>query len=134
MDSKNTSARDLSNKADAVAKAKDLDERGVPSKEKGVQVEEIEGNAEQNLKLTKEEIKDDLYKRMGITEKMKAGFMPGQLAHLDKQLDEKADRILKLIVDNKNMTYDDAVKKEEEDNKQREEGGITPGENRRKHE
>lgn len=74
----------MSGKAKAFEKADDLDKRGVPSKEKGVQTYEIEGNERQNREVTKEEIKEDLYERLGIKEKMK-GAMPGYLDYIEEK-------------------------------------------------
>lgn len=124
LDRKNNSNKDLSDKANELEKAQTLEERGVPSKEKGVQTYEIEGNEGQNRKLRKEEIKDDLYKRKGIKEKMK-GVMPGYLEYMEKQIDTEAEKIINLMDENDTITYEEAIKKVESENN-REEGGITP--------
>lgn len=132
------SARDLSNFADNVLEAKDLDERGVPSKEKGVQAYEVNGTNEQNAKLVKENIIEDLYKRLGITEQMKAGLMPGQLQYLDKKLNIEADEIIDLMSNNKEISYEEAVEQiegknaREQDNEDSKDDNFLPG-NRRRH-
>lgn len=105
------SAGDLSRLADNVIEAKDLDERGVPSKEQGVQTYEVNGTNEQNTQLVKENIIDDLYKRLGITEQMKAGLMPGQLEYLDYKLGKEADKIMSLMAEDKQIDYESAVEK-----------------------
>lgn len=120
MDSKNTSSMDLSKKAKELERAQDHDNRGVPSDEKGVQVEEINGTSTQNIKNEKEKIKEDLYKRKGITEKMKANLMPGQLEYLDKKIDKEADEIQELMSINKDMTYEQAVEQLKIDEKEQE--------------
>lgn len=106
MSSKYHSSMDLVDKAKEFEKAKEFDNRGVPSGEEGVQVDEIYGNSTQNYEKRKEYIKEDLYKRKGLAEKMK-GAMPGYANYMDKKIDEQADK-----------------------EGQREEGGITPGEKR----
>lgn len=120
MDSKNTSSMDLSKKAKELERAQDHDNRGVPSDEKGVQVEEINGTSTQNIENEKEKIKEDLYKRKGITEKMKANLMPGQLEYLDKKIDKEADEIQELMSINKDMTYEQAVEQLKIDEKEQE--------------
>lgn len=130
MSSKNTSAMDLDKKAEELEKAQDLNDRGVPSKEEGVQVYEIEGNSTQNYEMAKENIKEDLYRRKGIDDKMK-GAMPGYIDYMFKKIDEQAVKILNLMKDNKNMTYEEAVEITDKEG-QKEEGGPTPGENRRR--
>lgn len=130
------SARELSDLADNVLEAKDLDERGVPSKEKGVQSYEVSGTDEQNAKIVKENIIEDLYKRLGITEQMKAGLMPGQLQYLDKKLNIEADEIIDLMSNNKEISYEEAVKQiegknaREQDNEDSKDDDFLPG-NRR---
>jgi len=128
LDSKNSSGLDLSKKADELAKAQELEKRGVPSEKEGIQIEEIQGNSEQNRALRKEQIKEDLYKRMGISDKMK-GAMPGYLDYIDKKIDEQAEKILVLMDSNENVNYENAIDITSED--QREPGGRTPDENRR---
>lgn len=134
MDTKNTSGLDLSKKADELERAQDRDSRGVPSKEKGVQVEEIDGSKDQNIQLEKENIKEDLYKRMGLDDKMKSTLMPGQLEYIEEKIDKEADKIQLLMQEDMDITYEEAVEKVEKQEKTREEGGITPGENRRRSE
>lgn len=131
LDRRNNSSQDLKDKAEAFEKADDLDKRGVPSKEKGVQTYEIEGNERQNREVAKEEIKEDLYERLGIKEKMK-GAMPGYLDYIEKKLDQKAERIMQLLEENDSITYEEAVSKVEKDFDGREQGGKTPDEGTRK--
>lgn len=131
LDRRNNSSQDLSDKADAFAKADDLDKRGVPSKEKGVQTYEIEGNERQNRQVAKEEIKEDLYERLGIKEKMK-NAMPGYLDYIENQIDKKAERIMQLLEENDQMTYEEAVKKVKQEFGERDSGGRTPDQGPRK--
>lgn len=131
LDHRNNSSEDLSKKADEYEKAKDLYERGVPSKEKGVQEYEIEGTANQNKKLMKEEIKEDLYKRLGIKEKMK-GAMPGYLDYIEEKVDQKAEKIMQILEENDKITYEEAVTKVEKESGEKEKGGRTPEQGPRK--
>lgn len=131
LDRRNNSSQDLSDKADSYAKANDLDERGVPSKERGVQTYEIEGNERQNREVAKEEIKEDLYERLGIKEKMK-NAMPGYLDYIENQIDEKAERIMQVLEENDQITYEEAVKKVEQEFGERDSGGRTPDQGPRK--
>ena len=121
----------MSGKAKAFEKADDLDKRGVPSKEKGVQTYEIEGNERQNREVAKEEIKEDLYERLGIKEKMK-GAMPGYLDYIEKKLDQKAERIMQLLEEDDSITYEEAVSRVEKEFGGKEPGGKTPDEGTRK--
>lgn len=129
IDPKNNSKYDLTNKLEELEKTRNLDQRGIPSKEEGVQTYEIDGTHEQNRELMKEEIKNDLYKRKGIAEKMK-NTMPGYAEYMERQIDGEAEEILKLMEENDGLMYEDAVRMVEEKNN-REQGGQTPGENRR---
>lgn len=131
LDRRNNSSQDLSDKAKAFERADDLDKRGVPSKEKGVQTYEIEGNERQNREVTKEEIKEDLYERLGIKEKMK-GAMPGYLDYIEKQIDKKAERIMQILEESDKITYEEAVAKAEKEFGEREQGGRTPDQGPRK--
>lgn len=131
LDHRNNSSQDLSDKAEAYAKANSLDERGVPSKEKGVQTYEIEGNERQNREVAKEEIKEDLYKRLGIEEKMK-NAMPGYLDYIEKQIDKKTERIMQLLEEHDKMTYEEALNKVEQEFGEKDKGGRTPDEGPRK--
>lgn len=117
MDSRNNSPHDLSRKADELEKGVSLEKRGIPSKKgKGVQVEEIEGTANQNRMMRKEDIIDDLLKRDGIIDRAKA--MPGLYEH-------KAEKVLRLMESDKDITYEQAVERVEKSG--REQGGRTPG-------
>lgn len=131
LDHRINSSQDLSNKTDSYAKANDLEERGVPSKEKGVQTYEIEGNERQNREVAKEEIKEDLYKRLDIKEKMK-NAMPGYLDYIEKQINQKAERIMQVLEENDQITYEEAVKKVEQEFGERDSGGRTPDQGPRK--
>lgn len=131
LDRRNNSSQDLADKAEAFEKADNLDKRGVPSKEKGVQTYEIEGNERQNREVAKEEIKEDLYERLGIKEKMK-GAMPGYLDYIEKKLDQKAERIMQLLEDDDSITYEEAVSRVEKEFGEKEPGGKTPDEGTRK--
>lgn len=131
MDRRNNSSQDLADKSEAFEKADNLDKRGVPSKEKGVQTYEIEGNERQNREVAKEEIKEDLYERLGIKEKMK-GAMPGYLDYIEEKIDQKAERIMKLLEENDSITYEEAVNRAERESGEREQGGKTPDEGTRK--
>ena len=122
MSSKYNSGMDLDKKAEELEKAQDLDARGVPSKEDGVQVYEIEGNSTQNYEMRKEEIIEDLMKRDGIVDKLTVP--PGYY-------EQKAEKILKLLHEDEELEYEEAVEILE-DREQREEGGRTPGENDRR--
>lgn len=131
LDRRNNSSQDLADKAEAFEKADDLDKRGVPSKEKGVQTYEIEGNERQNREVAKEEIKEDLYERLGIKEKMK-GAMPGYLDYIEKKLDQKAERIMQLLEEDDSITYEEAESRVEKEFGGKEPGGKTPDEGTRK--
>ena len=104
MSEKNTSGMDLSKKENELDKAQDLNDRGVPSKEEGVQVYEIDGNARQNAATRKEEVVNDLMRRDGIVDKLTVppGFY-----------ENKADKVLALLEQNKDMQYEEAIEKVE---------------------
>lgn len=104
MSEKNTSGMDLAKKEDELDKAQDLNERGVPSKEEGVQVYEIDGNARQNAETRKEEVVKDLMKRDGIVDKLTVP--PGYY-------ENKADKVLALLEQNEDMQYEEAIDKVE---------------------
>lgn len=131
LDRRNNSSQDLSDKAKAFERADNLDKRGVPSKEKGVQTYEIEGNERQNREVAKEEIKEDLYDRLGIKDKMK-NAMPGYFDYIEKQIDQKAEKIMRLLEDSDTIDYEEAVNKVEKESGEREQGGKTPDEGTRK--
>lgn len=124
IDAKNNSSYDLAKKGTALEIGADLEERGIPSQEEGVQTEEIEGTPKQNRQLRKEDIIEDLLKRDGIVDRAKA--MPGFY-------ENKAEKVLQLMETNDKITYDDAVKQVENSNRQP--GGKTPDErpNKREH-
>ena len=100
MSTKNTSGLDLEKKEDELKKARDLSERGVPSKEEGVQIYEIDGNSRQNREVVKEEIVRDLMKRDGIVDKLTVP--PGYY-------ENKAEKVLGLLEQNQEINYEQAV-------------------------
>lgn len=118
MDHKYNSGLDLANKADALTRQEELEKRGLPSDQEGVQIKEIEGNHEQNRALNIEDIVEDLMKRDGIVDR--ATMPPGYY-------ENKAKKVLVLMEKNDSITYDQAVEKVENQG-QREEGGRTQGE------
>lgn len=129
MDSRNTSSLDLSRKSDELEKGVSLEERGIPSKKgKGVQVEEIEGTATQNRSMRKEDIKEKLMKKDKID--LRGENMNGYKRYIDKTYDEKAEKVLRLMESDKDITYEQAVERVE--NSDRDQGGRTPGERSRK--
>lgn len=118
MDHKYNSNEDLDNKAKAYERQKDLEKRGLPSEENGVQVEEIDGNHKQNVVKNVEDVEKELMSRDGIVDK--ATVPPGYY-------ENKAKKVLALMEGNENLTYEQAVEQVEEGEK-REEGGISQGE------
>ena len=122
MSSKNTSGMDLIKKEKELKKAQNLEERGVPSKEEGVQVYEIEGNRRQNMELVKEEVVKDLMKRDGIVDELTVP--PGYY-------ENKAEKVLKRLKQNQDINYEQAVEQIEKEG-ERESGGRTPGETRKR--
>ena len=104
MSEKNTSGMDLAKKEDELDKAQDLNDRGVPSKEEGVQVYEIDGNARQNAETRKEEVVKDLMRRDGIVDKLTVP--PGYY-------ENKASKVLALLEQNEDMQYEEAIDKVE---------------------
>lgn len=100
MSTKNTSGLDLEKKEDELKKARDLSERGVPSKEEGVQIYEIDGNSRQNREVVKEEIVRDLMQRDGIVDKLTVP--PGYY-------ENKAEKVLRLLEQNQEINYEQAV-------------------------
>lgn len=124
MDHKYNSGLDLEEKAFALTRQEDLEKRGVPSKAEGVQVNEIDKSHEQNRELNVEEIAEDLMTRDGIVDRLTVppGFY-----------ENKAEKVLKLMEEDKSITYEQAVEQIESKG-QREAGGRTPGEPRDKRE
>lgn len=120
IDGRNNSNEDLLKKAEELEKAKSLEERGAPSKEKGVQVYEIDGTHEQNRNLRKEEIVEDLMRRDGIIDR--ATVPPGFY-------ENKAEKVLLLMEENEGIDYEEAIARVEAQNK-RDEGGMTPDQKR----
>ena len=100
MDPKNTSSMDLADKEDELLKAQDLEDRGIPYKEEGIKTNKINGNTDQNRKTTKEDIVEDLMKRDGIFDK--STVPPGYY-------ENKAEKVLQLIENNKDIIYEQAV-------------------------
>ena len=124
MDHKYNSSLDLEEKTFALTRQDDLEKRGVPSKAEGVQVNEIDKSHEQNRELNVEEIAEDLMTRDGIVDRLTVppGFY-----------ENKAEKVLKLMEENKSITYEQALEQIETKG-QREAGGRTPGEPRDKRE
>lgn len=124
MDHKYNSGLDLEEKTFALTRQEDLEKRGVPSKAEGVQVNEIDKSHEQNRELNVEEIAEDLMTRDGIVDRLTVppGFY-----------ENKAEKVLKLMEENKSITYEQALEQIESKG-QRESGGRTPGEPRDKRE
>lgn len=122
MDHKYNSGLDLEEKAFALTRQEDLEKRGVPSKVEGVQVNEIDKSHEQNRELNAEEIAEDLMTRDGIVDRLTVppGFY-----------ENKAEKVLKLMEENKSITYEQALEQIETKG-QRESGGRIPGEPRDK--
>ncbi len=127
VDGKCNSGRDLAEKGEELNIASNLEKRGIPSEKEGVQVEEIDGTRAQNRQYYKEQIKEDLYNKLGIDEKMK-NVMPGYLEYMDNKIDEKAEKILRLMEENEDITYEEAVERVEKSENKREIGGAMPGE------
>ena len=122
MSSKNTSKMDLIKKEKELKKAQNLEERGVPSKEEGKKVYKIKGNRRQNMKLEKEEVVKDLMKRDGIVDRLRVP--PGYY-------ENKAEKVLKRLKQNQDINYEQAVEQIEKEG-ERESGGRTPGETRKR--
>ena len=110
MDYRNNSSNDLDDKAKALERQSDLEYRGLPSKEEGVQVEEIDGTPRQNREVNKEDIASYLMARDGIIDKLTVP--PGYY-------ENKADRILKMMEQNKDMNFEEAVDRADNDEKRK---------------
>lgn len=131
------SADDLAERGKAYEKARSLEERGFPSKEgKGVQMEEVQGTQEQNRQLTKEAIINDLADRA-----IAASSMPiNKKAYMEihgEELNRKAEEIIKLGEEDKDLTYEEAIDRAEEQSRtekaeqeKQEEGQKIPGQKR----
>lgn len=117
LDSRYNSKHDLSKKAEELEKAQDLEARGAPSKEPGIQVYEL-GNREAILKAYIEDLKS----RDGIVDELTrpSGFY-----------EYKAEKILSRLEQAReagtNLSYEEALE-EVENEGQREKGGRTLGE------
>ena len=120
MDYRSNSDLDLDKKADSLSRQADLEARGLPSRDKGVQVDEIRGNSEQNRTVNIEDIVEDLMKKDGIVDKLTVP--PGYY-------ENKAEKVLNLMENNETITYEQAVEQIEQEG-QREPGGRTQGEPR----
>ena len=118
MSSKNTSEMDLSRKEDELKKAQNLNDRGVPSKEEGVQIYEIDGNSRQNREVVKEEIVRDLMQRDGIVDKLTVP--PGYY-------ENKAEKVLGLLERNQEINYEQAVEQIDKKEKREERRSDTRG-------
>jgi len=117
MSDKYNSGIDLDEKADKFEEAEDLEKRGVPTEQKGVQEEKIGNNSYAELK---NKIVEDLMKREGVKDKRTKPT--GYFEH-------KADKIIKLMDENKKLQYEEAVESVE-NSQQRKPGGMTRGEKR----
>ncbi len=100
MDPNNTSPNDLADKEGELLKAQDLEDRGIPYKEEGIKTYKINGNTDQNREVAKEDIVEDLMKRDGIIDK--STVPPGYY-------ENKAEKVLQLIENNKDIIYEQAV-------------------------
>ncbi len=131
------SADDLAERGKAYEKAKSLEERGFPSKEgKGVQMEEVQGTQEQNRQLTKEAIISDLVDRAIAASSMPINKKTYMEIH-GEELNKKAEQIIKLGEEDKNITYEEAIDRAEEQSRtekaeqeKQEEGQKIPGQKR----
>lgn len=121
MSAKNTSALDLEKKEDELKKAQSLNDRGIPSKEDGVQVYEIDGSQKQNRELVKEEIVSDLMKRDGIVDKLTVP--PGYY-------ENKAEKVLRLMEQNQEINYEQAVEQIDRQGEREERWKNSRGRNR----
>lgn len=121
MDHRYNSGLDLEKRGDSLERQKSLEERGLPSKQEGVQVDEINGSNNQNRAGNIEDIVEDLMRKDGIVDKLTVP--PGYY-------ECKAEKVLKLMEEDKEIIYENAVEQVEQEG-QREEGGRTPGEAKR---
>ena len=58
--------------------------------------------------------------------------MPGYLDYIEKQIDQKAEKIMRLLEDSDTIDYEETVNKVEKESGEREQGGKTPDEGTRK--
>ena len=108
------SSYDLSKRGESFEKSKSLDERGFPSKGgKGVQMQEIQEEPEQNRELTKEAIINDLAERAIASSPMPMAKTAYIKIH-QEELSKKAERILSIGEEDADITYDKAIDKEAE--------------------
>lgn len=120
MDYRYNSGEDFTKKADALERQKDLENRGLPSKEDGVQLDEIDGTPRENRNINLEDIEKYLMSRDGIIDKLTVP--PGYY-------ENKAQKVLNMMETDKTMQFEDAVEILEKEN-EREPGGRTPGDRR----
>lgn len=111
------SSLDLAKKGNELEYTKDLNERSAPIE---VKVDSIDGNHTQIRAEIIEKIAEDLMKRDGILDR--ATVQPGFY-------ENKAQKVLKLMEENKGMNYEEAIDRVENQNK-RDEGGRTPDQKR----
>ena len=111
------SSLDLAKKGNELEYTKDLNERSAPIE---VKVDSIDGNHTQIRAEIIEKIAEDLMKRDGILDR--STVQPGFY-------ENKAQKVLKLMEENKGMNYEEAIDRVENQNK-RDEGGRTPDQKR----
>lgn len=126
LDSRYNSKHDLSKKAEELEKAQDLDARGVPSEQQGVQLDEIAGSSSENRENTLEEIVEDLKSRDGIIDELTV--QPGFYEHKAEKILSRLEQARK---DGTDLSYEEALE-EVENEGQREQGGRIPGEGNHK--
>lgn len=126
LDSRYNSKHDLSKKAEELEKAQDLDARGVPSEQQGVQLDEIAGSSSENRENTLEEIVEDLKSRDGIVDEITVP--PGFYEHKAEKILSRLEQARK---DGTDLSYEEALE-EVENEGQREQGGRIPGEGNHK--
>lgn len=106
------SGYDLAERGDAYERAKNLEERGFPSKGgKGVQLEEIQERPQQNRELTIEAIMNDLAERAIASTPMPINKTVYMNIH-QEELRNKAERILSIGEIDENITYVEAIDRE----------------------
>lgn len=126
LDSRYNSKHDLSKKAEELERAQDLDARGVPSEQQGVQLDEIAGSSSENRENTLEEIVEDLKRRDGIIDELTV--QPGFYEHKAEKILSRLEQARK---DGTDLSYEEALE-EVENEGQREQGGRIPGEGNHK--
>lgn len=108
MSDKSNSSYDLEDKAKALSRQTDLEERGLPSDKKGTQVSEINGTDKQNRELNIKEVEDELMKRDGIEDRLSA--FPGYY-------EAKARKVLDIMEKDDKISFEEAVEEVEQEEK-----------------